>query len=213
MPVKLTELVIPLCGMACVQCEDGGVSSSQQSEPPVSVSHTDEPGSATPEPEADATVFRVPPLALSGVALFLFGVTFPVVGAPQLFGWMLVLPILLAYWIVRVRTTVTARGFVSRRAFGSTSAEWSSVTGLLFPKLGWGKATLADGTSVRLPGITVDSLPKLSVASAGFVPDPSPEPEQTEAVEKAEEPEAAEGSAVEEKSLAADSDNAEPPRT
>lgn len=158
--------------MAYVQCEDVGVTSSQQSEPPVTVSHTDDPA-----PDASPvapTVFRVPALALSGVALFLFGVTFPVVGAPALFGWMLALPLLLAYWILRVRTTVTPEHFVSRRAFGSTTVEWSSVTGLLFPRLGWGKATLADGSSVRMPGVTVDKLPQLSVASGGAVPDPSP---------------------------------------
>ncbi|MDQ1179962.1 hypothetical protein QE397_001417 [Rhodococcus sp. SORGH_AS 301] len=166
-----------------MQCEDGGVSSSQQSEPPVTVSHTESPTSdASP---AAPTVFRIPALALSGVALFLFGVTFPVVGAPELFGWMLALPVLLGYWIIRVRTTVTPERFVSRRAFRSTTVPWSSVTGLLFPKLGWGKATLEDGSTVRMPGVTVDKLPLLSAASGGAVPDPSPveEPAQDEPVE------------------------------
>lgn len=177
-PVKLTELVIPLCGMACVQCEDEGVSSSQQSEPPQTVSHTGSP--ATDASPAAPTVFRIPPLALSGVALFLFGVSFPVVGAPALFGWMLALPVALAYWILRVRTVVTPEHFVSRRAFGSTTTPWTSVTGLLFPRFGWGRATLADGSTVRLPAVTVDSLPRLSRASGGAVPDPSAESTDTE---------------------------------
>lgn len=159
--------------MACVQCEDGGVSSPQQSEPPQTVSHTGDPApdrSPAPDPE----VFRVDPLTLAAVALLLFGASFPVAGAPLLFWWVLAIPAFAAYWVLRVRTTVDGRGLVARRPFTTTTVAWSDVAGITFPRFGFGKAALAGGGSVPLPGVTVDDLPRLSAASGGAVPDPTP---------------------------------------
>ena len=87
-----------------MQCEDRGVSSSQQSEPPGTVSHT---GDGTDAPSARPVVVRIHPMALTAVVLFLFAVSFPVLGNPRLFGWMVAIPIVAAVWVVRVRTTVT----------------------------------------------------------------------------------------------------------
>ncbi len=164
--------------MACVQCEDEGVSSPQQSEPPPSVSHTGDPApdrSPTHKSEVDSTeVFRIDPLTLAAVALLLFGASFPVAGAPLLFWWFPAIPASATYWVLRVRTTVDGRGLVARRPFTTTSVAWSDVAGITFPRFGFGKAALVDGGTVPLPGVTVDDLPRLSAASGGAVPDPTP---------------------------------------
>lgn len=160
--------------MACVQCEDGGVSSPQQSEPPRTVSHTGDPApDRSPAPDG-AEVFRIDPLTLAAVALLLFGASFPVAGAPLLFFWVLAIPAFAAYWVLRVRTTVDGRGLVARRPFTTTTVAWSDVAGITFPRFGFGKAALTGGGTVPLPGVTVDDLARLSAASGGAVPDPTP---------------------------------------
>lgn len=172
------------CSAARAQCEDRGVSSSQQSEPPVTVSHTGPSDSAGPGSEPPpSTVFRIPVLALAGVVLFLFGATFPVAGNPALFGWTLIFPVLAAYAVLRLRTTVTPDTLRARSMVQIRTVAWADVTGLSFPRLRWARATLADGSQVPLPAITIDDLPKLSRASNGAVPDPTPPPAETEPAE------------------------------
>lgn len=173
--------------MACVQCEDEGVSSPQQSEPPRTVSHTGDPAPDR-SPAADAEVFRVDPLTLAAVALLLFGASFPVAGAPTLFWWVLAIPAFAAYWVLRVRTTVDRRGLVARRPFTTTTVAWADVAGITFPRFGFGKAALTGGGTVPLPGVTVDDLPRLSAASGGAVPDPTPPTPEPETEPDADRP-------------------------
>lgn len=166
--------------MACVQCEDEGVSSPQQSEPPSTVSHT--------SPPVPSQVIRVQPLALAVVALGLFGTSFPALGSPVLFGWLLILPIVAAYWVLRVRTTVTPDGLRTRSMFSSRTVPWSEVSGLRFPKRRWARAALTDGTEAVLPVVTIDDLPRVAAASGGHVPDPTPaETDEAESVPENED--------------------------
>lgn len=106
-----------------MQCEDEGVSPSQQSEPPDISSHT---------PDPSPQVIRLPRLALVGVALLVFGVAFPAISWPAAFGWLFVLPIAVAVWVIRVRTVIGRDGLAMRRVFGSDSVRWDEVRGL-FP--------------------------------------------------------------------------------
>ncbi|MGU3434206.1 PH domain-containing protein [Actinomycetes bacterium M1A6_2h] len=153
------------------------MSSPQQSEPPSTVSHT--PASAPSQ------VIRVQPLALAVVALCLFGASFPALGWPLGFGWLLILPIVAGYWVLRVRTTVTPDGLRTRSMFSSRTVPWSEVSGLRFPTRRWARAALTDGTEVVLPVVTIDDLPRVAAASGGHVPDPTPpEDDETDETEK-----------------------------
>lgn len=82
------------------------------------------------------------------------------------------IPFLVAAWVLRVRTTVTPDGLELRRAFSSQSISWDQIKGFRFPKRGWARADLVDGTEVSLPTVTFGRLPQLASASGGRVTDP-----------------------------------------
>lgn len=146
-----------------MQCEDEGVSSSQQSEPPDSSSHT---------PDPSPQVIRLPKLALVGVVLLLFGVSFPAASWPAAFGWLFLVPIAVAIWVLRVRTTVSEQGLTVRRIVGSEFIEWDRVRGIHFPDRRWARVVLTDKTEKSLPLVRFDRLPQLAAASGGRITDP-----------------------------------------
>jgi hypothetical protein len=87
-------------------------------------------------------------------------------------GWTFVLPVLLAVWIGRIRTVVTEDGLHVVGTFGARDVAWAEIDGLRFTRWGPVRAVLVDETSVRLPAITFQDLPRLSAASRGRIPDP-----------------------------------------
>lgn len=98
-----------------------------------------------------------------------------VVFIPVLGNWalpLLIFPALIAVAIARLRTvadpeTVTARGLVSSRTL-----PWSDIEGLKFSRGGWARACRAEGDEVLLPAVTFATLPRLTAASGGRVPNP-----------------------------------------
>jgi hypothetical protein len=146
-----------------MQCEDEGVSPSQQSEPPDISSHT---------PDPSPQVIRLPRLALVGVALLVFGVAFPAISWPAAFGWLFVLPIAVAVWVIRVRTVVGPDGLAMRRVFGSDSVRWDEVRGIHFPDRRWARVVLDDKSEKSLPLVRFELLPLLAAASGGRITDP-----------------------------------------
>ncbi|AOW94463.1 hypothetical protein BFN03_05345 [Rhodococcus sp. WMMA185] len=116
----------------------------------------------------------------------LFAVSFPVFGWPAAFGWLLIAPIIAVAWVARVRTTITSDGLTVRRLIGSRSVTWSQITGLRFPKRGWARATLADGSEVSLPMVTFDRLPQIAAASGGRITDPYAAAAAAESVHEAD---------------------------
>ncbi|WP_137724419.1 PH domain-containing protein [Prescottella subtropica] len=129
-----------------------------------------QPSSHTPDDARQ--VIRISPLALIACIFLLICVSFPVLGWPLAFGWMLLIPFLVGAWVLRVRTTVTPDGLELRHTFSSTSISWDQIRGFRFPKRGWARADLVDGTEVSLPTVTFGRLPQLSAASGGRVTDP-----------------------------------------
>lgn len=146
-----------------MQCEDEGVSPSQQSEPPDISSHT---------PDPSPQVIRLPRLALVGVALLVFGVAFPAISWPAAFGWLFVLPIAVAVWVIRVRTVIGRDGLAMRRVFGSDSVRWDEVRGIHFPDRRWARVVLDDKSEKSLPLVRFELLPLLAAASGGRITDP-----------------------------------------
>jgi len=151
--------------------------------PPQSSSHT---------PADSRQVIRISPLALIACIFLLFCLSFPVLGWPAAFGWTLVIPFLVAAWVLRVRTTVSPDGLELRRAFSSQSISWDEIKGFRFPKRGWARADLVDGTEVSLPTVTFGRLPQLASASGGRVTDPYAAAREAEERKRAAEDEATE---------------------
>ena len=87
-------------------------------------------------------------------------------------SWTLIVPVLLALWIHRLRTDITETGLHVVHTFGTQNLAWDSIEGLQFPKWSAVRAVLEDGSRVRLPAIAFRDLPLLSAASAGRIPNP-----------------------------------------
>lgn len=85
---------------------------------------------------------------------------------------LLVLPIMLSALIVRLRTVADETGVTVRTLLGSRAARWDEIDGLRFSKSSWARAQLKDGGELRLPAVTFATLPLLTEASAGRVPNP-----------------------------------------
>lgn len=85
---------------------------------------------------------------------------------------LLILPVLLSAMIVRLRTVADEQGVTVRTLFGSRRVHWDDIDGLRFHRGSWGRAQLNSGTELRLPAVTFSTLPELTEASAGRVPNP-----------------------------------------
>jgi hypothetical protein len=132
-------------------------------------------------------VFRIHPIAY--FAAFMMAVTSLALAGASLpyLGWTLIIPVLVALWIHRLRTIVTEEGVTAVSLRGRRSATWDQINGLQFPRWGAVRAVLndkADGNTSKLvlPAISFRDLPRLSDASRGRIPDPyavdSPEQER-----------------------------------
>ncbi|MDY6807408.1 MAG: PH domain-containing protein [Actinomycetota bacterium] len=116
--------------------------------------------------------FRIQRLAYFAVPM-MFVVTVILAGASLVWlGWTLILPVLLGWWIVRIRTVVTEEGLRAVHTFSTREIAWNEIDGLQFPRWSSVRAVLVNGARVRLPAITFADLPRLSAASRGRIPDP-----------------------------------------
>ena len=126
--------------------------------------------SAHPEPKP--VVIRIAPIAHIAVGFLALAMLALVFAGPPWVALVLVIPVLLSVAIVRYRTvadraTVTARTFLN-----SETVDWSDIDGLRFDKSTWATAQLKDGGELRLPAVTFATLPLLTQASDGRVPNP-----------------------------------------
>ncbi|GAA3693449.1 PH domain-containing protein [Gordonia hankookensis] len=127
--------------------------------------------STPPEVELPQT-FRIQRIAYFAVPM-MFIVAVILAGASLVWlGWTLALPILLGWWIVRIRTVVTEDGLKAVHTFSTREIAWNELDGLQFPRWSSVRAVLVNGARVRLPAITFADLPRLSAASRGRIPDP-----------------------------------------
>ena len=117
-------------------------------------------------------VFTISRLAYFAVPLvFLGSIVLMGISVPW-FAWTLVFPVILAWWIHRLRTVVDAQGLTAVGTFSTTRIPWHDVDGLSFPRWGAVRVVLTDGSSVRLPSVSFNDLPLLAKVSDGRVPDP-----------------------------------------
>lgn len=132
--------------------------------------------SSPPEPAGSSelvAVLRPSPLLVLVALAFAFCAIPFAFGAP--FLWVVLLaPLTMIVWVLRVRTTVDAEGLAVRRVLGSRRVPWTEISSL---RLGERRisAVLGDGTELPLPSVEVRDLPRLAAASRGRLPDPAGE--------------------------------------
>ncbi|WP_285752620.1 PH domain-containing protein [Lentzea sp. NBRC 105346] len=88
-----------------------------------------------------------------------------------------VVPLGLAWWVLRNRTTVDPEKLLVRTTFGSTVLPWTDVKSIRVAQKGWLAAVRTDDSEVKLPAVRFIHLPALSLVSGGRVPDPTAEPD------------------------------------
>ncbi len=105
-------------------------------------------------------------------ALIMTGISLLVVGvAPLYLFWILAFPILFIVWVVRSRTIVDREGIHLHYAFrGNQHISWDNLSGIGF-RGSRALATTGEGREFMMPGVTFNSLPRLSEASQGRIPD------------------------------------------
>ena len=119
-----------------------------------------------------ACVIRISPMAhfASGfLALALLALV------PMWGNWalaLLVIPVLLSVGIERLRTIAGADGVTARGLISSTTLPWAEVEGLRFTRSAWARACRPGGRELVLPAVTFATLPRLTEASGGRVPNP-----------------------------------------
>lgn len=85
---------------------------------------------------------------------------------------LLALPLLASALIVRWRTVADPQRITVRTLLGSRSVDWNAIAGLGFTRGSWARAHLRDGEVLRLPAVSFATLPLLTEASGGRVPNP-----------------------------------------
>lgn len=136
------------------------------------------PGSA--RTELGVTRFR-PQKTNFFIAGFLVLLAIVAMGFSLWFTPLLIAPIIFIVWVMRVRTTISDRGITAVYLLrGRRSLPWDRFRGVLFDRggsayaVGHAEGSDADANDVKftLPAISFNSLPALSEASGGRIPDP-----------------------------------------
>lgn len=117
-------------------------------------------------------VIRIPGTAHLAVGFLTLGLLAFVLVNPALFSALLIIPVVASAAIIRYRTTADRDTVTARSLIGSRTIAWEDVDGLQFDRRAWASAHLKDGSDVRLPAVTFNTLPQLTAATDGRVPNP-----------------------------------------
>lgn len=127
-----------------------------------------DPSSATSAP----VVIRMSPMAHFATGFVALGLLALVPAFPAWGMVLLVIPVVLSVAIVRLRTVADRETITARSLVGSRTVPWDDIDGLRFAKSAWARARLRDGSELLLPAVTFATLPLLTTASGGRVPNP-----------------------------------------
>lgn len=116
-------------------------------------------------------IIKVSPIAHLAVGFFALGLLVPVLAWPPS-APLLIIPVVLSALIIRLRTVADQQGVTVRTLLGSRSVGWDDIDGLRFSRGNWARARLKGGAELRLPAVTFATLPLLTEASSGRVPNP-----------------------------------------
>jgi hypothetical protein len=120
---------------------------------------------------ASPVVIRISPMAHFAVGFFALGLLIPVLTWPAT-APLLLIPVVLSALIIRLRTQADRDGVTVRTLLGSRAVRWEDIDGLGFHRGSWARAQLKSGRKLRLPAVTFATLPLLTEASGGRVPNP-----------------------------------------
>jgi hypothetical protein len=123
-------------------------------------------------PSTAAVVIRISPMAHFAVGFLALGLLALVLAGPEWFALLLVIPVMLSVFVIRYRTVADRDAVTTRTLLGSRTISWDDIAGLRFGKSSWAYAQLKDGAELRLPAVTFATLPLLTEASEGRVPNP-----------------------------------------
>lgn len=130
-----------------------------------------------------ATVtFRLPLTALLGVFGLIVCMTPVAFGAPGL-QVLYLIPLILAFWVVRTRTVVGPETLVTYRMASSQRLTWSELAGLRVDDQSRVWAVRHSGEEVGLPAVRARHIPMLAAISGGRLPAPLAEPAERPAKE------------------------------
>ncbi len=110
-------------------------------------------------------------MAHLAVGYLTLGLLIPVLMWP-LSAPLLIIPVVLSASVVRFRTVADEQGVTARTLLGSRTVRWDDIDGLRFSRGSWARAHLRNGADLRLPAVTFATLPLLTEASSGRVPNP-----------------------------------------
>jgi Bacterial PH domain len=122
-------------------------------------------------PPTPPVVINISPMAHFAVGFFALGLLIPIFTWPAT-APLLIIPVVLSALIIRLRTQADRDGVTVRTLLGSQTARWEDIDGLRFNKGSWARAQLKNGGTLRLPAVTFATLPLLTEASNGRVPNP-----------------------------------------
>lgn len=128
-------------------------------------------GRVAPDPDA-SVILKISPTAHLAVGFFTLGLLALVLAQPTLFAPLLAIPLVASIAIARYRTVADQQNVTARTLLSSRTVAWTEVDGLRFDRGSWARAHLKDGTDVRLPAVTFATLPQLTSATNGLVPNP-----------------------------------------
>jgi hypothetical protein len=117
-------------------------------------------------------VFRIPATAVLGALLLALAATPFAFAAPGFYA-VYVVPLVMIFWILRLRTVADADGLVARTLFGRHELAWSDIRALRLSERSWVRAVLDGGREQTLPTVRTRHLPALSLISGGRLADPT----------------------------------------
>jgi hypothetical protein len=111
-------------------------------------------------------------MAHVGVFFLTLALLSVVLAGPLWFVLLLVIPVALSFVVIRYRTVAERDTVTARTLFGRTTVPWDDIDGLRFGRRAWAVARRRDGSEFSLPAVTFSTLPVLTAASGGRVPNP-----------------------------------------
>jgi len=126
-----------------------------------------------PQPaKRSQAVMRTPAATVIAIFLLAVGIT-PVAWTVPGLLVLYVIPAVLLYGVLRLRTTATPDGLFVRRLFTREHLPWPALHGFVANNKGRLAAVTTTGATVNLPAVRGRHLPVLSLLSGGRVPDPT----------------------------------------
>ncbi|MDG4664739.1 PH domain-containing protein [Mycobacterium sp. 236(2023)] len=123
-------------------------------------------------PESAPVVIRISPMAHIAVGFLTLGLAALVFAGPPWFVVLLLIPVVLSIVIARYRTVAGRDTVTARTLLGRQTVPWDDIDGLRFGRRAWAVARRRDGSEFPLPAVTFSTLPVLTEASGGRVPNP-----------------------------------------